>query len=118
MNRELETKLKTIADHYGLGIQMKKLAEECGEYAASSLKTAVYIDMKNNGHTAEYCYEKIDKSQDESLKEMADVLVLTKQIEYLLVKEAPELKETIERLMTEKVNRQLKRIENEKNYEH
>lgn len=47
MNQELESKLKTIADHYGLGIQMTKLAEECAEYAASSLKAAVYIDMKN-----------------------------------------------------------------------
>lgn len=116
MNKELETKLKTIADHYGLGIQMTKLAEECGEYAASSLKTAVYIDMKSNGHPAEYCYEKIDEAQDSTLKELADVMVVIKQVEYLLEEEAPELKETIERLMTEKVNRQLTRIEQEKNH--
>lgn len=116
MTEELKEKLKAIADHYGLGVQMTKLAEECAEYAASSLKAAVYIDMINDGHPLEYCYLKLEQAQDSSLKEMADVLVLTKQIEYLLEKEAPELKETIECLMTEKANRQLARIEQEKNH--
>lgn len=116
MNQELESKLKTIANHYGLDIQAVKLAEECAEYAASLLKIVVYDDMKKNGHSAKYCYEKLDKAQDERLKELADVLVLVKQVEYLLEEEAPEVKVIIERFMTEKVNRQLTRIVEEMNH--
>lgn len=116
MNKELETKLKTIADHYGLDIQIEKLAEECSEFSASSLKTAVYIDMKKKGHPAEYCLKKIDEAKDSMLKELADVMVVIKQVEYLLEEEAPELKVKIERLMTEKVNRQLTRIVQEMNH--
>ena len=38
MNKELETKLKIIADHYGLEIQSIKLAEEAAEFSASLIK--------------------------------------------------------------------------------
>lgn len=49
------------------------------------------------------------------VEELVDVIVVAEQVKYLLEKE-PEFK-TIERLMTEKVNRQLKRIKKEKNYD-
>ena len=35
---ELNEKIEAIADKYGLNIQSVKLAEECAEYAAATLK--------------------------------------------------------------------------------
>lgn len=38
----MKDKLILIADHYGLGTQLLKLAEECSEYSAASAKWNVY----------------------------------------------------------------------------
>ena len=120
MNKELETKLKTIADHYGLEIQSIKLAEEAAEFSASLIKVVGFDrlsfdefikDGKNEGYFDRFS----DKAREKMVEELVDVIVVAEQVKYLLEKE-PEFK-TIERLMTEKVNRQLKRIKKEKNYD-
>ncbi|WP_438709520.1 hypothetical protein, partial [Turicimonas muris] len=69
-------------------------------------------DGKNEGY-----FDRLsDEAREKMVEELVDVIVVAEQVKYLHEKE-PEFK-TIERLMTEKVNRQLKRIEKEKNYEH
>lgn len=41
----MKDKLILIADHYGLGTQLLKLAEECSEYSAASAKWNVYKNL-------------------------------------------------------------------------
>lgn len=82
-----------ICQHYGIRKQIKKLSEEVFE-----LQEAV-ID----------CEWDIDGRTDHVAEELADVMVLWEQIR--LYYGIPS--QTIQGLTTEKVKRQLKRIENE-----
>lgn len=107
-----EEKLHRIASHYGLEVQLTKLAEECAEYAASQHKVEVYSTMMAIGHSQKYCDAQLEEACEASAKELADVLVVAKQIE-LLLEDEPELKADIQRYMDEKLNRQLKRIKEE-----
>ena len=110
----LQEKIEIIADHYCLNIQSLKLAEECAEYAAAIQKGQIYCQLADNSGEKAFCYfnDLADKAGASCRKELADVLVLSRQIEYLMNDE-PEFKEEIERLMNEKANRQLTRIEAE-----
>lgn len=84
-----ENKLHKIADTYGLEKQMYKLMEECGELVAASAKYDPH-DYRTGYHLAE---------------ELADVKVMTEQIEYLL-----GIGETVQEYMDDKINRQIHRM--------
>ena len=87
-------KLETICQHYGIRKQIKKLSEEVFE-----LQEAV-IDNEWD----------VDGNTDHIAEELADVMVLWEQIR--LHYGIPS--QTIAAITTEKIERQLKRIENEK----
>ena len=84
-------KVKEIAEHYGLKNQLRQLAEECCELSVESSHSARY------GTTVKI------------IEEMADVMIMIEQVIYL----AKIDKCDIEDCINYKINRQLKRIEEE-----
>lgn len=88
----IDEKLEKICQHYGIRKQLKKLSEEVFE-----LQEAV-IDMWN-----------VDGNIEHVAEELADVMVLWEQIR--LHYGIPS--QTIAAITTEKIERQLKRIEEE-----
>ena len=86
-----EEKVKEIAEHYGLKNQLRQLAEECSELSVESSHSA------RKGTTVKI------------IEEMADVMIMIEQIVYL----AKIDKCDIEDCINYKINRQLKRIEEE-----
>lgn len=110
---ELVQKMRSIAGHYGLEVQMAKLAEEAAEYAAAFTKIKVYETMSSEGHNEAYCMDKRDKAFFEMLKELADVLLVANEVQ-ALVNGYPEVESILFTLMDAKAERQLKRIEEEK----
>lgn len=108
---------KQIADFYGLEVQIIKLAEECAEFAASSSKVFYYYSLLDDRSSTPVSMagvrEQFEIAREQNAEELADVLLMTKQIEYLLEGE-PELKNKIDKLMEAKIERQLKRMEEEK----
>ena len=86
-----EEKVKEIAEHYGLKNQLRQLAEECSELSVESSHSARY------GTTVKI------------IEEMADVMIMIEQVIYL----AKIDKCDIEDCINYKINRQLKRIEEE-----
>lgn len=105
-------KLEKICQHYGIRKQIKKLSEEVFE-----LQEAV-IDANQEWHIstdeptvniAKPVIQHIVASRDHIAEELADVMVLWEQIR--LHYGIPS--QTIAAITTEKINRQLKRIENE-----
>lgn len=118
MNKKLRKKLITIADHYGLFVQLIKLAEECAEYAAAHTKVMGYLELaQEKPNKAKYFKYLAMRTELERAKELADVVVLVEQIKYLCGDSASGLRRDLEKHMAKKVNRQLKRIEKEKNHE-
>lgn len=89
-----EKDLEIICQHYGIRKQLKKLSEEVFE-----LQEAV-IDNEWD----------VDGNTDHIAEELADVMVLWEQIR--LHYEVPI--QVIQGIMKEKIERQLKRIEEEK----
>lgn len=119
MNKKLKKKLKKIADHYGLFVQLTKLSEECAEYAASYTKVMGYNELaKEKPNKAHYFTRLAMRTGLERMKELADVVVLVEQVKYLCGDSSSLLRAELEEHMTKKVNRQLKRIKKEKNHEH
>ena len=86
-----EEKVKEIAEHYGLKNQLRQLAEECSELSVESSHSA------RKGTTVKI------------IEEMADVMIMIEQVVYL----AKIDKCDIEDCINYKINRQLKRIEEE-----
>lgn len=86
--------LETICQHYGIRGQLKKISEEVFELQEAVIDNEWDVDG-NIEHIAE---------------ELADVMVLWEQIR--LHYEVPI--QVIQGIMKEKIERQLKRIENEK----
>lgn len=107
----MKDKLTLIADHYGLGTQLLKLAEECSEYSAASAKWNVYNRLLSKTGRNRF-KEKRDAAAVDCMKELADVLVLARQVEYLMESD-PEFKTEVEKLMDAKCNRQIARIDEE-----
>ena len=103
---------KQIADFYGLEVQAIKLAEECAEFAASSSKVFYYYSLLDDGSSTPVSRAGV-REQFEIARELADVLLMARQVEYLLDGE-PELRAKIDKLMEAKIERQLKRVEEEK----
>ena len=91
-----EKDLETICQHYGIRKQIKKLSEEVFELQEAVIEQEQELFIKDNtDHVAE---------------ELADVMVLWEQIRlhyYVPI-------QVVRGIMMEKVDRQLKRIENEK----
>ena len=87
-----DTRIKTIADHYGIKKQLRQLAEECSELAVEASHSA------RKGTTVKI------------IEEMADVQIMIEQIIYL----AKIDKCDIEDCINFKLDRQMKRMEKEK----
>lgn len=107
--------IRIIAGHYGMEVQMAKLAEEAAEYSAAFAKIKVYETMISEGHNADYCLDKRDIAIFDMLKELADVLQVANEVQALM-KDDPEFESLLYLLMDAKAKRQLKRIEEEKKY--
>ena len=86
-----DTRIKTIADHYGIENQMRQLAEECSELAVEASHSA------RIGTTVKI------------IEEIADVLIMMEQIVYLSGIDRKDIDECIQY----KLDRQMKRIEDE-----
>lgn len=108
----LQEKLRTIADHYGMDLQAIKLAEEGAELAAATLKNVGLMLMQENGEGGETIDQKRQEAMEKTDEEIADVLLVSRQMEHLML-EHPEYDEKITRLMNEKADRQLQRIKEE-----
>ena len=87
-----DERIKKIADHYGLINQLRQLAEECCELSVEALHYT-----REKGGT-----ERISE-------EMVDVLIMIKQIIYLLRNDV----EKLEKYAEFKLDRQINRISNE-----
>lgn len=113
----MDNRLKQIADFYGIEVQAVKLAEECAEYSAAAIKVNYHVARLEYGsYTAfnsDHIYEELFEAREKGTKELADVLLVARQMEYL-IDQRPELRTRIDKLMEAKVERQLKRIEEEK----
>ena len=90
-----DTRIKTIADHYGIENQMRQLAEECSELAVEASHSA------RIGTTVKI------------IEEMADVLIMMEQVIYL----AKIDKCDIEDCINYKLDRQMKRMKERKDEE-
>lgn len=88
----MKDKIQTIADHYGIKKQLRQLAEECSELAVEASHSA------RKGTTVKI------------IEEMADVEIMIEQIIYL----AKIDKCDIEDCINYKLDRQIKRIKEEK----
>lgn len=107
----LQEKLQAIANHYGMDLQAIKLAEEGAELAAATLKNVGLMIQQENGEGGESIAQKRAEAMEKTDEEIADVLLVSRQMEYLLL-ESP-YDEKITRLMNEKADRQLSRIKEE-----
>ena len=87
-----EEKVKQIADHYGLRNQLKQLAEECCELSIEALH-----------------YTRERGGTERMSEEIVDVLIMIKQIIYLLKNDT----EKLEKYAEFKLDRQLSRIKKE-----
>lgn len=86
----MDKELKTIADHYGLRVQMRQLIEEMAELTQVICKAERYD---------------LDTVRDHLVEEIADVEVVLEQVDYLLGDNR------IEQIRAEKIARQKRRIE-------
>ena len=93
INNAIWSQLKQIADHYGFTSQADMLVEESAEFT-------VALNKLRRGYSDAYEHIK---------EEVADVLVIAYQLRHLLGTES------IDKIMEEKIQRQLERIEGEKN---
>lgn len=115
MLSECKRGIKIIADHYGINNQTVKLAEECSEYSASFFKFLGYSHLESSRKAKKYYGRKKKSACIANMKELADVLILAKQIEYLINQpDNTKIKILLDGYMAEKIKRQLIRIEEEK----
>ena len=89
-----DERIKTIADQYGIKKQMRQLAEECSELAVEASHSA------RKGTTVKI------------IEGIADVEIMIEQIVYLAKIDRKDIEECIQY----KLERQLKRIEEEESY--
>ena len=87
-----DTRIKTIADHYGIKKQLRQLAEECSELAVEASHSA------RKGTTVKI------------IEEIADVQIMIEQIIHLAKIDRCDIEDCI----NYKLDRQMKRIEKEK----
>lgn len=91
----MDNRIKYIANHYGFTSQADMLIEESAEFIQA-------VSKFRRGNENEYTHIK---------EELADVLICAEQLRYLLGADE------IESIMSAKLDRQLQRIEQEKQAE-
>lgn len=98
-----EQKIQYIADHYGYEPQSRQLVEELSELIQAVCKHNRAFGGKQLSESRE-CPEK-----DAIIEEMADVMIMMSQLQYILGIGKLDLDYRIDR----KLNRQIERIKNE-----
>lgn len=109
----IDEKLETICQHYGIRNQLKKLSEEVFELQEAVINADQEWHFSTDNPLVDInqpIIEHIAKNKGHIAEELADVMVLWEQIR--LHYGIPS--QTIAAITTEKVNRQLKRIKEEK----
>lgn len=86
----IQYKCKAIADYYGLENQLNQTTEECGELIVAINKFKRYGDVEH------------------LIEEMVDVEIMLDQLKYFL-----KCEDSIHDIKEYKINRQLKRIDEE-----
>ena len=89
-----DTKAAAIIQHYGAQHQLMKLCEECGELIQQAVK----------------CIDKGIPYGEDFIEELADVSVMIEQFKSIFCKTHYEL---YQKIIQEKLDRQIKRIDNE-----
>jgi NTP pyrophosphatase (non-canonical NTP hydrolase) len=87
-----DLRIEQIAEHYGYSAQSDIAIEECAELQKAILK------LRRGWNTERYA---------ELLGEIADVLIMSRQLRYIFGYDK------IDRIVDEKLNRQIERINNE-----
>lgn len=87
-------KASKIMEHYGARHQLLKLAEECAELIQQCVK----------------CFDYNIAYHEDFVEELADVKIMLTQFESILT---PAFAELYEKIITEKLDRQINRIESE-----
>ena len=108
----LQEKIIAIANYYGLENQLTKLSEEGAELAAATLKGLGLLLKESkcsNPKKLERIRRKKELAEEKAKEEVADVLLVARQIEYLMLRDE-KLAEYIERIMNAKAARQIERI--------
>lgn len=103
-----ETKIKTIADHYGKPAQAVILMEECAELVVAMSKVLRAEDAVLSNPT-DTSVASLDRALQNLKSEMADVLIMIDQIIYLTDIPADDIYQVV----NYKLDRQLRRIEEE-----
>ena len=98
----MKDKLLKIVQHYGIEHQQRKLQEEVFE-----LQEAITICESAN----EWTPSMVERWKNNITEEIADVMVLIHQIRFYYDLDDVE----VSRIFTNKIDRQLERIENERN---
>ena len=89
---DLQKKIEYIATQNGIDTALEKLHEECSEF------TTAWIHFQSRG--------------DDWVEELADVMILVKQIEFQIERNL-DLKAKLEEEIERKVERQVRRIRGE-----
>ena len=103
----MEEDLLTIINHYGIGNQLKYIHSEYYELDEAILKE-LEIAFNSEGDFGDK--EALRKAKKHITEEIADVMVMLKQFQYYYDIE----EEHMEKIMREKIKRQLERIEKDK----
>jgi NTP pyrophosphatase (non-canonical NTP hydrolase) len=103
----MDSRIKTIADHYGYEAQSRQCMEECSELiqAINKLWRAETFDRDE--------YEISDRC-DKVIEEMADVQITIWQMDYLVATDQLGLS-PLKDVIDEKLERQMQRIKEETN---
>lgn len=101
--------LLKIIKHYGVNHQQRKLNEEVFELQEAILKAEYYIPRKDDSFTKINC--NLDAYVNHITEEIADVMVMLGQfVSYYKIDN-----DSINEIMSQKIERQLKRMEEESN---
>lgn len=107
----MQEKIQSLADFYGLKLQICKLGEEGAELGAVIAKKFVQLQTGQLIYKDELVTMRLLDQVDGAIcEELADVLLVAREIEYLMYAHHPEYAEYIENIMRQKADRQLERI--------
>lgn len=107
----MQEKIQSLADFYGLKLQICKLGEEGAELGAAVAKKFVKLQTGQLIYKDPYLTTRLLEECDTKVfEELADVLLVSREIEYLMYEHHPEFAEYIENIMRQKADRQLERI--------
>lgn len=97
--KKLDKNIIAITEFYGIFNQLDQTIEECSELILETSKIKRYL-KEHQGHTPD------ENWKNHIIEEMADVLVMIKQLMYLF-----DCKKEVQSMMKYKVDRQIKRIQ-------